>query len=103
MVPLTRDKDLSSFFFFFFIYLSVFLAALGLCCCVQPSLAEANWGYSLLWCEGFSLWCLLLLRNMGSRLRGSSSCGLWALEHRFSNWCSGFIVPQHVESSRTRN
>lgn len=41
-------------------------------------------------------------RSMGSRLRGSGSCGLWGREHRFSNWCAGFIVPQHVESSWTR-
>ena len=32
-------------------------------------------GYSLLRCTGFSLWWLLLLRSMGSRPTGFSSCG----------------------------
>ena len=49
-------------------------------------------GYSLLWCAAFSLWRLLLLRNMGSRRMGFSSCGSRlsscgsrALEHRLSS------------------
>ena len=40
---------------------------------------------SLLWCVGFSLWWLLLLRSTGSRHAGFSSCGSWALEHRLSS------------------
>ena len=42
------------------------------------SLAAASGGYSLLWCAGFSLWWLLLLRSTGSRRVGFSSCGTWA-------------------------
>ena len=47
----------------------VFVAACGL------SLVAVSGGYSSLWCVGFSLWRLLLLRSMGSRRAGFSSCG----------------------------
>ena len=50
----------------------VFVAARGL------SLVVASGGYSLLWCAGFSLRWLLLLRSMGSRCASFSSCGTWA-------------------------
>ena len=50
----------------------VFVAAHGL------SLVEVSRGYSLLQCTGFSLWWLLLLRSMGSRHAGFSSCGMQA-------------------------
>ena len=50
----------------------VFIAARGL------SLVAASGGYSSLQCVGFSLWWLLLLRTMGSRHAGFSSCGMWA-------------------------
>ena len=43
----------------------VFVAACGL------SLVTVNGGYSWLWCAGFSLQWLLLLRSMGSRRMGS--------------------------------
>ena len=58
-----------------FIYLWlcwVFVAACGL------SLVAASGGYSSSRCAGFSLQWLLLLRSMGSRHAGFSSCGLWA-------------------------
>ena len=42
------------------------------------SLVVESKGYSLLWCVGFSLQWLLLLRSMGSRHTGFSSCGTWA-------------------------
>ena len=61
--------------FFFLIYFClrwVFVAARRL------SLVAASGGYSSLWCVGFSLWWLLLLRSMGSRRAGFSSCGMWA-------------------------
>ena len=61
----------NSFFFFKFINFFwlrwVFVAARGL------SLVAASWGCSLLWCAGFSLRWLLLLRNTGSRRAGFSS------------------------------
>ena len=50
----------------------VFVAARGV------SLVAASGGYSSLQCAGFSLQWLLLLRSMGSRRAGFSSCGMWA-------------------------
>ena len=76
---------LSEFSFFkinLFIYFWlqwVFVAAQGL------SLVAASRGYSPLWCTGFSLRWLLLLRNTGSRHTGFSSCGSQAPEHRLSS------------------
>ena len=71
--------------FFFWLHW-VFVAARGL------SLVAASVGYSSLWCAGFSLRWLLLLRSMGSRctasvvvVHGLSSCGSWALERRLSS------------------
>ena len=49
------------------------------------SLVAVSRGYSLLWCEGFSLEWLLLLRSTGSRRGGFRSCGSRAPEHRISN------------------
>ena len=48
-------------------------------------LVEARGGYSSLWCTGFSLRWLLLLRNTGSRCAGFSSCGSQALERKLSS------------------
>ena len=80
------------FVYFFLIYLFyfclrwVFVAARGL------SLVAASGGYSSLWCVGFSLQWLLLLRNTALGVRASvvvahglSSCGSWALERRLSS------------------
>ena len=74
------------FFFFFNFYLFiyfwlhwVFFAAYGL------SLVVASGGYSSLRCMGFSLQWILLLRSMGSRRAGLSSCGSRALERRLSS------------------
>ena len=50
----------------------VFVTACGL------SLVAASGGYSSLWCVGFSLQWLLLLRSMGSRHVSFSSFGTWA-------------------------
>ena len=55
------------------------MAVLGLRYCVRGlSLVAASGGYASLRCAGFSLWWLLLLRSMGSRRVGFSSCGTWA-------------------------
>ena len=74
-----RGREESSFFFFFLINLFiyfwlhwVFIAARGL------FLVAVSRGYSSLWCTGFSLRWLLLLRSTGSRHAGFSSCGTWA-------------------------
>ena len=70
------------YLFYLFIYFWlrwVFVAARGL------SLVAASRGYSSLWCAGFSLRWLLLLRSTGSRCAGFSSCGTRALESRLSS------------------
>ena len=64
-------------FFLFLIYLlylfiSGCIGSLLLC---GLSLVAVSGGYSLLWCEGFSLQWLLLLQSTGSRRVGFSSCG----------------------------
>ena len=68
-----------NFCFCFFWLRWVFVAARGL------SLVAMSGGYSSLWCVGFSLRWLLLLRTMGSRCAGFSSCGSRALERRLSS------------------
>ena len=75
--------------FIYFIYL--FLAALVLRCCVRLSLVVASEGYSSLRCAGFLLQWLLLLRIMGSRRVGFSSCGAWAQQL----WRVGSVVVVH--------
>ena len=50
----------------------LFVAVRGL------SLVAVRGGYSSLSCAGFSSRWLLLLRSMGSRRAGFSSCGTWA-------------------------
>ena len=69
------------YLFIYFWLCWVFVAAHRL------SQVVASGGYSLLRCTGFSLRWLLLLRSMGSRRAGFSSCGTRALEHRLS--CCG--------------
>ena len=74
---LTDDREGVFFFFlinlFIYFWLRwVFVAAHGL------SLVAASGGYSSLWCAGFSLRWLLLLRSMGSRHAGFSSYGTQA-------------------------
>ena len=59
----------------------VFLAACGL------SLAVVSGGYSSLWCEGFSLQGLLLLRSTGFTARGLRSNGSQALAQ--DQWLCG--------------
>ena len=80
-------------FFFFFWLRCVFIAVHGL------SLVAASGGYSSLWCTGFSMRWLLLLRSTGSRHTGSrhagfSGCGAWAsvvVVHGLSSCGSGAL------------
>ena len=66
-------------------FIIIYLFYLFIFGCVGSSLLHVR-GLSLvavsrvssLRCTGFSLWCLLLLRSMGSRHAGFSSCGVWA-------------------------
>ena len=73
--------------------LSVFVAFMRL------SLVEESRGYASLWCVSFSLWWLPLLWSTGSRYAGFSSCSMGTQQL----WHTGLDVPQHVESSRTRD
>ena len=59
-----------------FIYL--FLAALGLCCCAWAFSSCGEWELLFVEGVGFSLRWLLLLQSTGSRRAGFSSCGAWA-------------------------
>ena len=104
------------FIYFYFRLCCVFVVACGL------SLAAASGGYSSFWCAGFSLQWLLLLRSMGSRHTGFSSCStrakqlqctgsrahmlqqLWLMGSRAQAqqlWHMSLVAPQHVGSSRT--
>ena len=77
--------------FFFFFFNLLFLAVLGLRCCVQAFSSCGSGGHSSLWCSGFSLRWPLLFRSMGSRRKGFISCGTRAQ-----------AAPWHVGSSRCR-
>ena len=63
---------LKKIYFIYFWLHWVYIVARGL------SLVAASGGYSWLQCAGFSLWWLLLLRSMGSRCVGFSSCSTLA-------------------------
>ena len=76
---------ISACFYLFFkkIFIYLFLAVLGLQCCVGFSLVVVSGGYSLAVASmDFLLWCLLLLWGMHSRVCGFNSFSLQALEHR---------------------
>ena len=97
-----KNRFIYSFIYFWLCW--VFVAARRL------SLAAASRGYSSLWCTGFSLRWLLLLRSMGSRRMGFSRCGtqaqqLWLAGSRGQAqqlWRTGLVAPRHVGSSRSR-
>ena len=67
-------------------YLFFFMAPLGLCCCMRAFSRCGEWGYSSLWCTGFSLGWLLPLWSTGSgpcrlsscRLSFSVACGIFS-------------------------
>ena len=64
------------FLFLHLFYLFIFGCVGSLLLCAGLSLVAMSRGYSLLWCTGFSLRWLLLLRSTGSRHAGFSSCGM---------------------------
>ena len=96
---------------FFFLIKKIFFGCVGSVAARELSLVAVSGGYSSLRCMGFSLQWLLLLRSMGSRHVGFSSCGTWAqqLWHTGSRaeaqqlWCMGLVAPPYVGSSRTRD
>ena len=63
------------FFFFFNKFIYFWLCWVFVAAC-RLSLVAVSEVYSSLWCVGFSLWWLLLLRSMVSRCTGFSSCGM---------------------------
>ena len=67
----------NKFYLFIYFILKFWLLWVFIAVC-RLSLVVASGGYSLLRCAGFSLWWLLLLRSMGSRHKGFSSCGMQA-------------------------
>ena len=81
------------FWYFFnckFIIFKIYLSIYG---CIESSLR----------CAGFSLQWLLLLRSMGSRRTGLSSCSSRVSRAQAQQlWRTGLVAPQHVGSSQTR-
>ena len=66
------------FLSFFFLFLFIFWLRWVFTAVCRLSLVVVSGGHSSLWCTGFLLWWLLLLRSMGSRRTGFSSCSTWA-------------------------
>ena len=109
----TLYKNHLGFFFFFFLkfYLFIYfwLHWVFVATC-RLSLVVASGNYSSLWCAGFSLRWLLLLRCTGSRHVGFSSCStraqqLWLTGSRAQaqqSQCTSLVAPRHVGSSQTR-
>ena len=65
--PISSLQQVCVFVLKKFIYLHLFLALLGLCCCEDYRL-PSGWADA-----GFSLWRLLLLQSAGSRAQGLQS------------------------------
>ena len=86
------NKSFSSFILFFnkFIYFIYFWLHWVFVAVCRLSLFAASGGYSLLWCAGFSLRWLLLLRSTDSRLAGFSCCVTWAQQW----WHTGLVAPR---------
>ena len=80
--PLQWKHRVFIFVFLKYLFIYLFMAALGLCCCVH---VFSRCNYSLLWCAGFLSQWLLLLQSTGSRRVDFSNCGTQALEHRLSH------------------
>ena len=82
----------------------LFLAMLGLHCCVGFSLAAVSRGYSLVvMCQPFICRDFSCCRARALGHAGFSSCGSQTLEHKLNNWHAGLAAPQPVGSSKIRN
>ena len=68
-------KKINLFIYFWLRWVFVAARRLSLVVARGLSLVAVSGGYSSLWCAGFSLRWLLLLRSTGSRRAGFSSCG----------------------------
>ena len=91
-------------FIYLFIYLFIIGCARSFVAVCGLSLVVVSGGCSSLRCLRFSLQWLLLLQSIGSRVRGLSSCGSRALEHKLSSFGAwGLVAPRHMESFWTRD
>ena len=91
----------TGFFFFLFINLFIHFWLLWVLVAARRlSLVVVSRGYSLLWCTGFSLRWLFLLRSTGSRHAGFTSCGSRALERRLSS-CGSRALEHRLSSCGT--
>ena len=87
------DWEVESYFILFLkIYLFLFLAALGLCCCARAFSSCGERGLLFVAVRGLLIGWLLLLQSsaLGAWALvvvalGLSSCGSWALEHKLSS------------------
>ena len=112
-----NDNNFFKFLFLFkiilFIYFLVFVAVHGLSLVVEnqgPLSLSVSLSLSLQ-CEGFSMWCLLLLKCTGFMCTGFMSCSTWtqqlwpvgskALAQQL--WCTGLVALWHVGYSLTRS
>ena len=82
----------ASIIFFFFNFIYLFLAALGLPCCVRAFSSCGEWGLLFVAVRGLCI--ALLLWSRGSRHAGFRSCGLRAQEHRLSS-CGAWVLLLH--------
>ena len=80
-----RGARLSFFNKFIYLFIYLFRAELGLCCCARAFSSCSERGLLFIACADFSLWWLLLLRSraLGAWAsvvvaRGLSSCGAQA-------------------------
>ena len=93
----------SSFFFLKFILFIHFWLRWVFVAVSRLSLVAASGGYSSLWCVGFSLWWLLLLRSSELQVRGLQQLqrtGSVVVVRGLQS--AGSVAPQHVGSSPTR-
>ena len=94
----SRNKRIARLTLFLIFIYCLFLTVLGPSCCVRVfcSCWERRCTLQL---QGVDLLPrLLLLQSTGCRCPGFSSGGSQALEL----WCTGWVAPHHVESSRAR-
>ena len=82
------------------------MAALGLHCCVWAFSSCSEWGLLSLWCVGVSLWWLLFLQSMGTRvcrlqlllcprLSCSKECGTFLDQDLTHTLCTGRQILNH--------
>ena len=76
--------------FILLVIINIYLAALGLRCCVCALSSCGEWGLLFVARRG-----LLLLWNIGSRGAGFSGCSMWAQQL----WFRGLVALKCVESS----